>query len=117
MIAFDGSATTRKCVKMVCASPLLQGLEAHVVLMMGDANATIDAHLVWVRTQLQAAGFTPQVERLPGTPDNVIKEQVADRNIDLRVMGAYGHSRIRSLILGSTAMLLLRQCPLHSARH
>lgn len=109
MIAFDGSATTRKCVQMVGASPLLKGLEAHV-LMVGDAGAEADAHLDWARAQLQAAGFEPQVERLPGQPETVIAQQVAGRDIDLLVMGAYGHSRIRSLILGSTTTELLRSC-------
>lgn len=109
MIAFDGSATTRKCVDMVCASPLLKGLEAHL-LIVGDANPTADAHLDWARTQLQAAGFAPQVAQLPGTPDAVIAQQVADHGIDLLVMGAYGHSRIRSLIVGSTTTQVLRGC-------
>lgn len=109
LIAFDGSATTRKCVDMVCASPLLKGLEARL-LMVGDANPTADAHLDWARTQLQAAGFAPQVAQLPGTPDAVIAQQVADHGIDLLVMGAYGHSRIRSLIVGSTTTQVLRGC-------
>ncbi|GAA4858203.1 universal stress protein [Luteimonas vadosa] len=109
LIAFDGSATTRKCVEMVGASPLLQGLEAHV-LMVGEANVAADAHLDWARTQLQAAGFDPIVECLPGTPDTLIAQQVTERKIDLLVMGAYGHSRIRSLILGSTTTQVLRSC-------
>jgi nucleotide-binding universal stress UspA family protein len=109
LIAFDGSATTRKCVDMVCASPLLKGLEARL-LMVGDANPAADAHLDWARTQLQAAGFAPQVAQLPGTPDAVIAQQVADHGIDLLVMGAYGHSRIRSLIVGSTTTQVLRGC-------
>ncbi|MFZ2236426.1 MAG: universal stress protein [Dokdonella sp.] len=109
LIAFDGSATTRKCVEMVCASPLLKGLEAHL-LTVGERDATSDEHVEWARSQLQAAGFTPFVERKTGTPDTVIAQQVTDHNIDLLVMGAYGHSRIRSLILGSTTTQLLRRC-------
>ena len=109
MIAFDGSATTRKCVEMVCASPLLKGLDSHV-LMVGDPDRATDAHLDWAQTQLQAAGFAPIVESLPGAADAVIAQQVTDRHIDLLVMGAYGHSRIRSLILGSTTTQLLRTC-------
>ncbi|MDF1750857.1 MAG: universal stress protein, partial [Alphaproteobacteria bacterium] len=31
-------------------------------------------------------------------------------SIDLLVMGAYGHSRIRNLIIGSTTSAMLRLC-------
>jgi nucleotide-binding universal stress UspA family protein len=40
----------------------------------------------------------------------VIAEQVAARSIDLLVMGAYGHSRIRNLIVGSTTTQVVRNC-------
>ena len=109
LIAFDGSVTTRRCVDMVCASPLLNGLDAHL-LTVGEADSAFDANLEWARTQLQNAGFTPNVERIGGNADTVIAQHVADRNIELLVMGAYGHSRIRSLIVGSTTTQLLRSC-------
>lgn len=109
LIAFDGSATTRKCVEMVCASPLLKGLQAHF-LTVGERDTRSDDQLEWARSQLQAAGFTPTVERQTGTPDSVIAQYVADQNVDLLVIGAYGHSRIRNLIVGSTTTHLLRRC-------
>ena len=55
LIAFDGSATTRRCVEMVCASPLLHGLDCHL-LMVGDATREPDG-LEWAREQLSDAGF------------------------------------------------------------
>lgn len=109
LIAFDGSATTRKCVEMVCASPLLKRLEAHV-LIVGERDSKSVEQLEWARTQLQTAGFIPRVERIAGATDAVIARQVVDYHIDLLVMGTYGHSRIRSLILGSTTTQLLRTC-------
>ncbi len=109
MIAFDGSATTRKCVEMVAASPLLRGLECHV-LMVGGASADHDAHLDWARMQLAAAGFDAQMHQVAGTPDTVIAQQVAALDIDLLVMGAYGHSKIRQMIVGSTTTQVLRDC-------
>ncbi|SDK80999.1 universal stress protein, partial [Billgrantia gudaonensis] len=33
----------------------------------------------------------------------------AEHDIDLLVMGAYGHSRIRHLLVGSTTTAMLRQ--------
>lgn len=109
MIAFDGSATTRKCVEMVAASPLLRELECHV-LMVGEASANHDADLDWARAQLASTGYDPQMHRVTGTPDSAIAEQVTDLDINLLVMGAYGHSKIRQMIVGSTTTQVLRGC-------
>lgn len=35
---------------------------------------------------------------------------MAEAAVDLLVMGAYGHSRIRNLIVGSTTTAMLRSC-------
>jgi nucleotide-binding universal stress UspA family protein len=40
----------------------------------------------------------------------VIGNRVELGGIDLLVMGAYGHSRIRSLIVGSTTAAMARRC-------
>ena len=109
MIAFDGSATTRKCIDMVCASPLATGMHVDV-LMVGGESPEQAQQLDWAKQQLEAAGFKPDMLRLEGRAEDVIREQVRQRSIDLLVMGAYGHSRIRSLILGSTTTQLLRSC-------
>jgi nucleotide-binding universal stress UspA family protein len=70
------------------------------------------AHLAWAKAQLLAAGFAPEARITPGTPESVIAKDVGDRGMDLLVMGAYGHSRIRTLILGSTTTQVLRSCPI-----
>lgn len=111
LIAYDGGATTRKCVEMVSASPLLKGLDCEL-LMVGEPTPANTAHLEWARTRLEAAGFAPAARITPGTPETLIAKEVGDREIDLLVMGAYGHSRIRTLILGSTTTQVLRHCPI-----
>jgi len=109
MIAFDGSPTTRKCVEMVCASPLLKGKHCAVVYV-GEPGAQSEQKLGWAGTQLRAAGFEPQMAAIPGTADAVLAAQVKEQQIDLLVMGAYGHSKIRSMIVGSTTTQVLRNC-------
>ncbi len=42
--------------------------------------------------------------------DELIAAKIKDSSCDLLVMGAYGHSRIRRLILGSTTTELIRTC-------
>ena len=59
---------------------------------------------------LCASGYTPKAEIAPGLADDVIAKRVAGDAINLVVMGAYGHSRIRSLIIGSTTTEMIRSC-------
>lgn len=111
LVAFDGSDTTRKGVGMVAASPLFRGLEVHVATVGDGAAAT--AGLDWARQALQADGLAPatiETTLLDGEPEEAIAGYVRERGIDLLVMGAYGHSRIRRWIVGSTTTEVLRAC-------
>jgi nucleotide-binding universal stress UspA family protein len=108
-IAYDGSDTSRKCVAMVCQSPLLRGLDCHLIVA-GSEDGRMRDRLDWARRELEAAGHKSQVVVRPGNSDDVIAEQVEALDIDLLVMGAYGHSRIRHLIVGSTTTSVLRNC-------
>lgn len=109
LIAFDGSDTTRKGVEMVAASPLFRGLQVHL-LMVGGESAAGASQLQWAVDTLQAAGHAAQATRLPGDAEAVISGYVREQAIDILVMGAYGHSRIRRLIVGSTTTTVLRDC-------
>jgi len=112
LIAFDGGATTRRCVDMVCASPLLEGLACDLMMVGDPDNAALREHLAWAQARLASAGFAPQADIVPGHPEAVIAREVGARGIELLVMGAYGHSRIRTMILGSTTTQVLRSCPI-----
>ena len=58
--------------------------------------------------RLQAAGFRPTPIVLGGAPDEALRVHVATEHVDLLVMGAYGHSRLRRLIVGSTTTRVLQ---------
>ena len=109
MIAFDGSTTTRRCVDMVSASPLLAGLEC-VLLMVGQGSDTQREAMQWAEQSLCGAGFVPVIRHVDGVAETVIAQTVVAERIDLLVMGAYGHSRIRNRIVGSTTTQVLRSC-------
>lgn len=108
-IAFDGSATTRKGVEMVAASPLFRGLPCDV-LLAGKEDPAARGHLDWAARVLDGAGFQVRTVLTPGNAEAVIATHVREAGIDLLVMGAYGHSRIRNLIVGSTTTAMLRSC-------
>ncbi|MDY6948912.1 MAG: universal stress protein [Pseudomonadota bacterium] len=109
MLAFDGSETTRKGVEMIVASPLFKDLPCHVV-MAGVDTAEARARLRWASDSLSSAGFEVHGGIRSGNAETVIGQYVTENNIDLLVMGAYGHSRVRQLIVGSTTTAMIRTC-------
>ena len=108
LIAFDGSATTRKAVEMVAASPLFRGLSCHVV-MVGADKPEAHEQLDWAQTTLERAGFQVIAGIRSGHVEEVLCAYRTEHAIDLIVMGAYGHSRIREFLVGSTTTKLIRQ--------
>lgn len=110
LIAYDGGPSTRKAVEHVARKPLLKGLECHM-LMVGPSSSANRESLEAARAQLTAGGLDVRASLITeGEPDAVICRYVRDAAIDLLVVGAYGHSRIRQLIVGSTTTTLVRTC-------
>lgn len=106
MMAFDGSATTRKGVEMVAASPLFRGIPVHLVMVGADIDSNRE-QLEWARKTLTDAGFDAAASIVAGEPETVLEEYQHAHDIDLLIMGAYGHSRIRHLIVGSTTTAMI----------
>ncbi|QCO56722.1 universal stress protein (plasmid) [Pseudorhodobacter turbinis] len=106
LVAFDGGPSARRAVDYIAGSPLFSGAEV-VVVSVGEGTA---AGLEDAKTQLTAAGLNVEVRQLPGQPEKVLSKMVEEEGFGMLVMGAYGHSRIRSLIIGSTTTEMIRSC-------
>jgi nucleotide-binding universal stress UspA family protein len=113
MLAYDGSATALKGLEMLAASPLGKGLPVHLV-MAGANTAATAAQLDSAAAILTNAGFDTTVAIVGGEPEEVLHQYQQQHTIDLLIMGAYGHSRIRQFIVGSTttAMISKAKCSL-----
>lgn len=109
LIAYDGGPSARKAVDHISKSPTFAGLELRLLSVSTDALAA-QKQLDEALAILSNAGLTATTEIKPGQPDTVIGEIIDKGEVDLLVMGAYGHSRIRSLIIGSTTSEMLRSC-------
>jgi nucleotide-binding universal stress UspA family protein len=107
VIAFDGSATSRKTIETVARSPLLAGLPALLVTVGSESNL-LRQQLEAAQQLLQTAGFSVATRILPGDPENALPPLLEQQGATLLVMGAYGHSRIRQFVVGSTTSMLLR---------
>jgi len=108
MLAFDGSATAFKCVDMIATSPLLQGIPCHLV-MAGNDTPDNQAALAKAQATLKAAGFNTHAALVAGDAEKTLADYQQQQSIDLLIMGAYGHSRIRHFIVGSTTTAMIRR--------
>ena len=107
MLAFDGSDTSRKGVEMLASSPLFKGIPIHLV-MVGDDNGEHRALLDSARDALVSAGFDVHIALRSGEVEPALHAYQAEHQIGLLVMGAYGHSRIRQFLVGSTTTRMIR---------
>ncbi|MBB3232370.1 universal stress protein [Halomonas stenophila] len=108
MIAFDGSTTTRKGVEMLARSPLFKGIPCHVLIVgadTGDHRSQLD----WALATLREAGHEAEGAIRAGEVEETLRAYKEEHAINLVVMGAYGHSRIRHLLVGSTTTSVLRR--------
>lgn len=107
VLAFDGSPSAGRALDYVARSKLFEGMELQLVAA-GAAGARQDELLAGAIARLaeSARKATPFV--VPGRPEEAIAAHVAQHDGSLLVMGSFGHSPLRALILGSTTSAMLR---------
>ena len=108
LIAYDGSPTCQKILQFIADSSIFAGLELHIVTVAKNAAEQAIAQIESAKQLIQQAGFEPVCSVLEGHSEKVISNYVTEHDISLLVVGAYGHSRIRHLVIGSTAAQMLR---------
>jgi nucleotide-binding universal stress UspA family protein len=110
LIAYDGGPSAVKAVEYVLQSPLLKGLPCHL-LRAGKIDDQAAYYLGEAAGKLRAAGYEVSSQAIAGPAEETIAAAVKEQHIDLLVMGAYGHSRIREFIVGSTTTTMIRTVP------
>jgi len=105
LIAFDGGQSSRKAISFVATSPLFEGVEVHFVLVGADNDKHRDA-IRWAGEVL--GDRSKRAEIISGDVDGALRAAAARCNADILVMGAYGHSPLRSMIVGSTTTAMIR---------
>ncbi|WP_202802948.1 universal stress protein [Nitratireductor indicus] len=109
LVAYDGGHSSMKAVDAMARSPLFAGLEV-TLLTVGAKTDEAVRRLDDARAVLAAGGIEAETKVVPGQAETAIADRVETERYELLVMGAYGHSRIRSLIIGSTTTEMLRSC-------
>lgn len=106
LFAYDGSGLARDGIEMVASSPLLRGLPIHL-LMSGQASQDGPKQMEWAKATLATAGFEVIPHLIPGDPQTVVAQTIKEQSIDLLIMGAYGHSPLRSWLFGCKTNAML----------
>ncbi|MEM6438414.1 MAG: universal stress protein [Pseudomonadota bacterium] len=107
VLAFDGRASALRAVEELSRSPLVQGMSGLVVHAgdpAGEGRRLIEA----AASQLRAGGLEVETHAEAGETAAVIRRVIDEGGPDLLVMGAYGHSRLRTLMIGSTTTEMIR---------
>jgi len=112
MLAYDGSKTADDALRRIAKSPLLANIPGHVV-MVGDNNEKNRQQLEQGCAVLLDNGHHIEAHLIQGNVSDSLTAFREDLCIELMVMGAYGHSRIREFIVGSntTKMLAMSTVP------
>ncbi len=102
LLAWNASREAARAVR--AALPLLQAAQQVVVISSEHIADYLEAHGV--------ASVSSGIGDPDSSPAQAIIAQAADMHADLIVMGAYGHMRLREIILGGVTRELLKKAPL-----
>ena len=109
LIAFDGGTSARKAVDHIARSKVFADIDCQL-LTVGLEPAGSMKRLEEAAALLRDAGYRVETQVQAGQIDAVISAKVEREGFQLLVMGAYGHSRIRSFMIGSTTTEMIRSC-------
>lgn len=107
LVAYDGSATAKTAIERMSTSPVFADLNICVLCVAQDnthAQKVADEAVA----RLNMANITASPRIATGEPEDALNKLVSEEGFDLLVMGAYGHSQIRSLIIGSTTTAMIQ---------
>jgi len=113
LIAYDGGGSCVKAMDYLNKSGLLNDLDVYIVTAAEkEGDVEMAKKYLEQGTIVAKAGGHRLVrsELLRGIVEDEISEYIKKESIDLLIMGAYGHSRIRELIIGSTTTAMLQRC-------
>ncbi len=108
VIAYDGSAHAKRALQTAAEIAAEWGMACHVLVVGADD----DYHLLdEARAYLDSYSVNSRYELRQGDPSETIVAYARECNANLLVMGAYGHTKVRELVVGSTTVYALNHAP------
>ncbi|WP_027847677.1 universal stress protein [Marinospirillum minutulum] len=111
MLAYDGRATADKAVKKIIEGGLLQGLTCHLVTVK-NKQAKLEEKFKQTEALLVEKGFEVKASFLEGNIFDSLEEYKQKEAVDLLVMGAFSHSKLATVFLGSNTLKMIENTQL-----
>ncbi|MFK7863649.1 MAG: universal stress protein [Pseudohongiellaceae bacterium] len=106
MLAFDGSDASSKALELLVNSKRFTELPVHLVTV-GESSDSSLALQTEATQKLKDAGHEVTAVVLEGDPCETLHSYQDEHQIDLTLMGAFSHTRLREWVLGSMTVKML----------
>lgn len=106
MIAYDGRESAHRALQKVMDGGLLHGVDCHLVSIKNN-EVDLKAKFDNAAAQLAERGLRVTTAFLEGNIREQLLNYQRSNDIDMLVMGAFGHSRLRQLFVGSNTLKML----------
>lgn len=107
MLAYNDTEGAHKALDMVCKSPLYRDMDIHVVHVTDNPESG-EVLLGQAEQALKKAGLTYQTAMLSGDAQTELLNYQNEHHLDMTVMGAFSHGKLRSLFFGSFTLKMLQ---------
>jgi len=113
MIAYDGRESADRTLQKVLDGGLLHGIDCHLVAVKNN-EVMLKEKFDTAKNKLIERGLNVIPALLEGNINEQLTRYQQEQNIELIVMGAFGHSRLRQFFVGSNTLKMLEntQVPL-----
>jgi nucleotide-binding universal stress UspA family protein len=106
LLAYDGSDAAKKALNWLTSSPLYKQMVCHLIYVCNDEAAGKNV-LSEALERLDTVGIQAHSKVLSGDVASQLLDYQQSHDIDLIVMGCFGHSRLREIFLGSFTLKMI----------
>lgn len=107
LLAYDGREQANLAIERLLETKLLADCDCHLVMVGNTSHATKDAFDKELsRLESEFASITPHFVDGGNIADSLLAKQ-QQLNVDLTVMGAFSHSKVRQFFVGSNTLKLI----------
>lgn len=110
-LAYDGSAPAKKALSLSLAVSEKAKWPLTVVIITSDAKKAADLSAEVEETAHEGAADCETII-LSGKEGDEILKFIREGAVELMVMGAYGHNRLREWLVGSTTSHIIKKSPI-----